>query len=165
MTWRHLVSCFWLIVPALALDAVYAGSLPPPLSAEEMGRDIPLALSVPENVLRAAVVLLPLMMPLEARSPRQRAGLALHALGLAAYAASWAALILAPRSAWSTSFAGLLAPAYTPALWLTGIALVGERTYFERVPYRPWMYVVVSLAFVAFHVAHTALVVLRAGGT
>jgi hypothetical protein len=54
------------------------------------------------------------------------------------YFASWLLLIVRPDAAWSRSAAGLLAPAYTPLIWLAGIALVGGS----------WPYELPSLRFV-----------------
>ena len=49
----------------------------------------------------------------------------MYALGVLVYFASWLPLIYASDAAWSKSAAGLLAPAYTPLICLTGIALIG----------------------------------------
>jgi hypothetical protein len=63
------------------------------------------------------------------------------------YFASWLPLIYARETAWSKSAAGLLAPAYTPLIWLAGIALVGGS----------WPYALASLLFVGLHVYHHIL--------
>lgn len=46
----------------------------------------------------------------------------MYALGVLVYSASWLPLIYASDAAWSNGAAGLLAPAYTLLIWLTGIA-------------------------------------------
>jgi hypothetical protein len=58
-----------------------------------------------------------------------------------------------PLSPWSQSPLGFLAPAFTPALWLAGIASIGRTLYFGDF-YRPWMFLALSLVFLAFHNAH-----------
>ena len=71
----------------------------------------------------------------------------MYALGVLVYFASWLPLIYSSAAAWSKSAAGLLAPAYTPLIWLAGIALVGGS--------RP--YALASLLFVGLHVYHNIL--------
>lgn len=154
----YLRNCFWLIVPVLVFDLAFAARLPAAFQMENFWRDIPWVIGVPENIFRTIVLMLPLLMPLGIASARQRAGLALYLAGMAAYFAAWAALIISPASAWSTSIAGQLAPAYTPALWLAGVGLIGERLFVPRLPYRPWVYLAASAAFLAFHVTHAAVV-------
>ena len=54
-----------------------------------------------------------------------------------------------------------MAPAYTPLLWLAGIAMMCDVLYVRRIPYRWWYYLAGSLAFLSFHVAHTFLILTR----
>ncbi len=74
-------------------------------------------------------------------------GLVVYCLGMLVYFASWLPLIFLPESNWSESAAGLLAPAYTPLIWLSGIALVGGS----------WPYAGLSMLFVVVHVYHNIL--------
>ena len=101
----------------------------------------------PKQALRVAVFLWPLLLPLRWRDQQSRAGLAVYALGLLIYCAAWLPLIYLPEAAWSQSAAGLLAPAYTPLIWLAGIALIGGS----------WPYALLSLLFVGVHVYHNIL--------
>ena len=87
------------------------------------------------------------MLPLRWQAQQGRAGLALFLLGLLVYCAAWLPLLYLPETPWSRSSVGLLAPAYTPLLWLFGIALVGGS----------WPYALLSLLFVAVHVYHNVL--------
>lgn len=73
------------------------------------------------------------------------------------YTASWLALIALPQSAWANSTAGFLAPAYTPALWLLGLALLSQE-YSWGGTCRPWMYGTLSIFFLAAHISHAAIV-------
>ncbi len=94
-------------------------------------------------------------MPLELSTAAQRRGLLLFALGTLVYFGSWLAVMASPASSWSTSALGFIAPAYTPALWLLGLALIGRRLFWGQL-YRWWMYVVISALFLAAHITHTA---------
>ncbi len=154
----YLRNCFWLIVPVLLFDVLFTERLPAPFQMENFWRDIPQFVGAPENIFRTVVLILPLLMPLAVATARQRVGLALYLAGIAAYLAAWIALIAFPDSGWSASAAGQLAPAYTPALWLAGIGLIGDRLFLPRIPYRPWMYLAASALFLAFHVTHAAIV-------
>jgi hypothetical protein len=59
------------------------------------------------------------------------------------------------------SAGGFLAPAYTPALWLSGLGALPERWVFPAWPFRRWAYFVVAAAFLAFHNLHAAIVYTR----
>jgi hypothetical protein len=55
---------------------------------------------------------------------------------------------------------GFAAPAYTPLLWLLGIALLGRQLFWGKF-YRWWMYLALALSFLVTHTSHTALVYAR----
>jgi hypothetical protein len=84
-------------------------------------------------------------------------GVGLYGVGLAVYGASWLALVWWPNSAWSQGVLGFTAPAYTAIFWLLGIAFVGRQLYLN-IPYRWWVYVILSTLFTGVHVAHAVLV-------
>jgi hypothetical protein len=157
---KYLFNCGLLLLPLSVWNAALAGLLPPAFAAGEFWRDIPRALGVVEDALRWLIFILPFLMPLSVASPRQRAGLGLFIAGNLVYFASWLALIAAPDSLWSRSALGFLAPAYTPALWLAGLALLGRHLYWGRF-YRWWMYLALSGLFLAAHLAHGAIVYAR----
>ncbi len=161
-TWRsYLDNGFWLILPALVLNLFFAGALPAPFQIGAFWTDIPAFVGIPENVLRVGVFFLPLLFHLSLSSRANRLGLAVYLAGMALYGFAWLLMIVFPASAWSQSGVVLLAPAYTPLIWLTGIALMTDRLLVSPLVYRPWMYVALSAAFVLFHVSHTAIVVSR----
>lgn len=151
------MTCGWLVVPILLGNAAFLKYLPPAISDPKLWDAIPQPLAIAENVLRILVFAVPFLVPLQLSTRRQQAGLALYLLGALAYSASWLALIATPQSSWATSAAGFLAPAYTPALWLTGLALLGQEFSWGGA-YRPWMYATLSLLFVVAHISHAALV-------
>ena len=156
----YSLSCGLLLLPIFLGNLAFAPFLPSRLSMKEFWRDIPSSLGFLENALRAAVSILPFVMPLELKSVGQRRGLLVYGIGAAFYFCAWAAVILAPNSTWSAGPAGFLAPAYTPLIWLVGIAMLGQRLYWGRW-YRWWMFLVPTAGFVAAHVSHTWLVYAR----
>ena len=136
------LNCLWLLIPVLAWNAAFASRLAHP--AFEFDEAVPRWVLVLENVLRIAVMALPIVMPLRWDSPNNQIGIVVYLVGLVVYFASWIPLMVAPDSAWSNSLLGFLAPAYTPLLWLVGIGLIGGW----------WPYLVLALIFVGVHVAH-----------
>ena len=156
MLQQYVRNCFWLIVPVLLLNVLLTRKLPPIYQPEMFSRGLPGWISIGEHTFRAAVFLLPLLMPLDFASLIQRAAGLLYLAGLLLYAASWCAQIWVPASHWSLSRMGFMAPAYTPLAWLGGIGLVGNSFYFG-LPFRPWIYPGLSGAFLVFHNLHAWL--------
>lgn len=157
---RYAKNVGWLLVPVIVWNAVLASRLPDFYLPAVFHADIPAALSIAENLLRVLVFALPFLAPFELVERAQTYGLALFAVGLAIYFAGWLPLIADPRSAWSRSAVGLIAPAYTPAVWLAGLVLLVRRLHWAS-PYRRWHYAVVVGAFVTAHVGHALLVFAR----
>jgi len=157
----YLCNCFWLLVPILAFNVLLMRRLPPAYQMNIFWKDIPKAIGVPENLLRALIMILPIFMRLQFSTSHQKLGLGLYLTGSLGYFASWTALIAAPWSSWSVSAIGFLAPAYTPIVWLAGIGLIGDVFQFSSVPYRPWIYWGLSGLFLAFHTVHAFLVYSR----
>lgn len=158
----YLLTCGLLTIPILAWNLAFTSYLPPPLTPSEFWRDIPRGIVFGENVFRSLVSVLPFFMPLREDPRRRRQGMAWFGIGVGLYFTSWLLLMLLPRSRWSTSAAGLLAPAYTPIVWLGALGMLGPRLVFA-VYWRPWLYWLLALAFLSFHLAHGALVVGRSG--
>jgi len=156
----YLLNCFLLLIPILIWNVALASKLPESYQNNIFKRDIPSVVTIGENFFRLLVMILPLLMPLSLASRSKKTGLYVFIIGTLIYFLSWAILIAFPQSAWSTSVAGFLAPAYTPFIWLVGIGLIGERLYFES-PYRSWVYIALSIVFLSFHVAHATLAYLR----
>jgi hypothetical protein len=157
---RYLKNVGWLLVPVFVWNAALSSRLPPAFSPAVFWRDIPAFLSATENWLRVVLFALPFFAPFELSARPQRVGLALDGVGMAVYFASWFPLIAAPDSSWSHSAVGFLAPAYTPLLWLLGLALLMQRLFW-RSPYRWWHYLALSLGFLGAHVRHVAIVFSR----
>jgi hypothetical protein len=149
-----------LLLPIMAWNVIFFSKLPGVYSTEIFDKDIPAFLSNGENIFRVFVFTLPLLMPIKIETQTQKLGLWLYIAGTAIYFLSWLAQIYFPQSAWSLSAFGFLAPAYTPLIWLTGIGLIGNSLYFSS-PYKPWMYIVVSVIFIGFHLSHAMTVYSR----
>ena len=157
---RYVLSCGLLLLPIFVWNLAFTRFLPSPWGTSEFWRDIPGPLAYQENVFRLIVSLVPFLMPLEMTSAIQRRGLVVTGVGVVLYFCAWAAIMLAPHSPWASSSLGFLAPAYTPLIWLVGLALLGQRLFWGRF-YRWWMFLVPAGAFITAHVRHTALVYAR----
>jgi len=150
----YFYNCFWLLVPILAFNLLFTHQLPAAYQMDVFWKDIPKSISIPENLLRTLVMILPFFMKLRIATKSQRLGLVIYLTGMLIYFASWTVLIISPQSAWSTSIFGFLAPAYTPIVWLIGIGLIGDELRLPRIFCKPWMYWAVSASFLLFHNLH-----------
>jgi len=157
---RYSASCGLLLLPAIVWNVAFASFLPPAFQPAEFWRNIPNVLAFSENTLRVAVFVLPFCMPLRLNTQRERTGILVFAAGSVLYFASWLALIAFPASSWATSAVGFLAPAYTPIVWLFGLALLGGRLFWGHI-YRWWVYLVLALLFDLSHVSHAFIVYSR----
>jgi hypothetical protein len=153
-----LGNCFLLVVPILVLNLAATDRLPAAMYGRDaFWRQIPPVIAYGENLLRFVVIALPAFMALRWRP----VGVAVYAAGLVLYIAGWVALIAWPGSVWSTSAAGLLAPAYTPIVWIVGIGLI-SRPRLGSLSLPGWLYPAVGALFTAFHLTHAAIVYHRA---
>jgi hypothetical protein len=150
----------WLLVPVFLWNAFLTARLPHSYLPDVFNSNIPAALSTTESALRFLVCSLPFFAPFELAAKMQKRGIVIYGVGLALYFISWLALIAAPNSAWSQSAIGFLAPAYTPIVWLLGLALMMQRLHWQS-PYRWWLYLILSMAFLSAHISHASLVFTR----
>lgn len=157
---QYVASCIWLIVPIMLFNVVLVRRLPRAYQADIFDRDIPGWVRIGESIARTIVFALPLIMPLKIGTFSQRAGVALYLIGTVLYCLSWGVQISYPRSLWCQSGWGFMAPAYTPLMWLVGIGLIGS-TLFLPIGYSPWIYILLSAAFLAFHNIHAWIVYKR----
>lgn len=146
---------FLLTLPVLIWDIAVAPMLPMPFQPAFF-TDVPPVLLYTENILRAVVLLLALLMPFSFTTRRQMAGVVLYIAGLLVYMGSWLVLIFG-RPEWSGKVFVFLAPAYTPSVWLSGIGMMGESFYFSM-PFRRWFFIAASLLFLVFHNLHTFII-------
>lgn len=157
---RFATSCGLLLIPAIAWNVALVDQLPPAFARAVFWYDIPSSLAAIENVARTFVFALPFFMPLEVTAPIQRRGLLLFTPGTLICFASWLALMIWQSSAWSVSAVGLMEPAYTPLLWILGVAMMGRRLFWGN-GYRWWFYLPVAALFLGAHIWHTAIVYAR----
>jgi uncharacterized membrane protein len=157
---NYLVNCLLLLLPIMAWNLIFASQLPWAYSEEVFSKNIPFFITSGENIFRLIVFILPVLMPLKIETQNQKVGLWLYIIGTAIYFLSWLAQMYFPQSVWSLSAWGFLAPAYTPLIWLVGIGLIGGTLYFSS-PYQSWMYIVLSIIFIGFHLSHAMTVYSR----
>jgi hypothetical protein len=160
---EFLRNCFWFVVPVLVFNLVFTSDLPRAYQMDVFWKEIPRGIGVCENVLRAVVLFLPALMPIARTGARLRtAGFALYGVGLVLYFSSWIALMVHPQGGWSTSAIGFTAPAWTPLLWLLGIAMLADGRLFVPLRwFRRWMFVSACVLFVFVHTLHAGLVFTR----
>ncbi len=156
----YLLNCLLLLLPIMVWNLIFASKLPRAYSDGVFSKDIPSFIANGENIFRSIVFILPILMPIKIESQSQKLGMWLYIIGTVIYFGSWLLQIYFPQSAWSLSVFGFLAPAFTPLIWLIGIGLIGRTLYFSS-PYRSWMYVILSIIFLGFHLSHALIVYLR----
>lgn len=143
---KYLLNCFLLTLPVMLWNILLTDKLPAVYQPDVFWHNIPDWIAYGENISRGLVFLMAFLIPLPTRKLHQKTGFWLYLAGLALYFTSWILLIEHPNTQWSKSLWGFMAPAYTPLLWLMGIALLGER----------WTryYIIISVLFVVFHCWH-----------
>jgi hypothetical protein len=154
---RYSMSCGLLMLPIALWNIALFDQLPPTFAKPVFWHEIPLPLATVEKTFQIIVFTLPFTMPLELDSSIQRRGVFVFTIGTLIYFTSWLALIFWPTSAWAISRLGFMAPAYTPAIWLFGLSLMGQRLFWSC-NYRWWYFLLISGIFLAAHNTHTALV-------
>lgn len=157
---NYVLNCALLLFPIMAWNIAFASKLPRLYSPDMFEKNIPMLITIGENLFRLLVFILPILMPLRIETQSQKVGLWLYLAGTAVYFISWLVQMYFPQSAWSLSAVGSLAPAYTPLIWLVGIGLIGSTFYFSS-PYRAWIYIVLSVVFTSFHISHAWIVYAR----
>ncbi len=159
---KYLQNCFLLTLPVMVWNVLLTDHLPEPFQPH-VWDDIPAVLGSAEQASRVIMLLFTVIMPLRIHSSVQKMGVFVYLTGVVVYFASWSALILFPDARWSTSIFGFMAPAYTPLLWLIGIALIGTNFYFGF-RYARWLFMVASLVFLVAHNLHAWLIYQRIYG-
>ena len=152
----YLANCFWLLIPIFVWNLVFYRSLPAIYTSESAWGGISPWIVYGEHVLRALVFLIPLLMVFELGTGIQKAGLAVYVVGLLVYFASWVMQMWFPDSGWDRSAVWFSATAWTPLIWLTGIAMIGQRSFLP-ISQISWIYMGLAVAFVSVHTAHSVL--------
>ncbi len=154
-----MANAFILVIPILVWNGLFYSKLPEPFNTETFDAVVPRLILWGENTSRIILFALTLCIRFNLTTAMGKQGIMVYLLGIIIYFLSWLPLIYAPYSAWSNSSIGFCAPAYTPVLWLIGIALMAE-SYCFSFTYRRWHFVVWVMLFTLFHIAHT-LIALR----
>jgi len=156
MKLKYLQNSFLLMLPVLLWNFLLTNNLPAVYLGSSWN-NIPSFIFIGENIFRTIIlVILPIFMMFSLSTKKQRIGLGFYLVGIVVYFLSWIIVMLYPESLWSMSLVGYSAPAYTPILWLIGIGLMSDLFYF-RIPYKSWVYILLSVAFIAFHFSHALL--------
>lgn len=148
------------IVPILVWNTLLTSRLPPAFDPKSFNSGIPTVIIIGENLCRAVIFVLPLLLKTNISTSIGKAGLVIFICGALLYFSSWLLLIWIPDSAFSKSILGFTAPAYTPLVWLIGLSLMMESYYFAF-PYSKWHYILPSIVFSFFHVRHTVYIYKR----
>jgi hypothetical protein len=157
---NYLLNCMLLLLPIMTWNIIFSCKLPKLYSPEIFSKNIPPFIVTGENFFRLIIFIAPILMPIRLETSGQKIGLLFYVAGTTIYFISWLIQIYFPYSTWSLSVWGFLAPAYTPLIWLIGIGLIGDTLYFS-LPYRSWMYIVMSVIFLGFHLFHALTVYMR----
>ena len=131
---------FWLILPAIVWNVVFASRLTAPGFTDDSA--VPQAILWSETVLRILLFAGPVLLAM--KLPLSTPWLTVLVAGYALYFASWLPHLLAPGGPLAQHPAIILGPAITPLIWLLAIAALTE----SRV------YAAASVAFIVVHVAH-----------
>lgn len=132
------------LLPLLMLNVVLVSRLP---SAYADDSQVPGWLLAVETTLRVLVFGLPLLIRLALANAVNRVGLVLFVGGAVAYVASWVTAISVAGAPESLPPVVALAPYWLAAVFLAGIALMGEA----------WWYLVPVAAFGVVHTWHGVL--------
>jgi hypothetical protein len=141
----QMLNCFILIVPVLLWNAIFTSKLPAGYVSDE---GVPQVILILEHVFRIPAFLYPILLPLQMKDWHGKAGMVIYVVGVVVYFASWIMQLYFQETRWSTSALGILAPAYTPLIWMLGIGLIGHS----------WFYVLISVLFSFIHVLHNVQV-------
>ncbi len=151
---------YMAIFPILVWNISLTSKLPDAFHPESFNSDIPLTILIGENIFRTAIFLMPILFRLNMASSTNLKGVVAYLLGVVLYFSSWLALVYAPDSTWSNSLLGFAAPSYTPLIWLIGLSMM-VNSYYLKIAYSKWHFILPSIAFSIFHVSHTVYVFSR----
>lgn len=155
---KVLTNGYIAIFPILVWNILLTAKLPLAYDPKSFDSSIPLTIIIGEHTFRSIIFTMPLFFKLKTIRPfLEQKGLIVFNFGVALYFSSWLILIYSPDSCWSHSLLGFASPAYTPIIWLVGLGLMVDSYYF-KVEYSKWHFILPSIAFSIFHVSHTVYV-------
>lgn len=156
--WHYLQNCFVLLIPILIWNLIFFRKLPEALKESKPQPPVSKIFDIAETLFRIIVFSMTLFMKLELATLLQKAGLLLYVFGVLLYFISWVPLIGNRSNRWCDSYIGLLAPSFTPVIWLFGIGLIGN-TSFIAIEHISWIFILLSILFIISHVIHTFYVI------
>jgi len=135
---NYLLNCFLLIIPILVWNIIFA----PKLKQEgfKNNANVSALILYAEHALRFFVFLFPVFIPLSFENK----GFTIYLIGTIIYFLSWLPLIYFQEKKWTTNVFVVLAPFFTPLIWLVGIGIIGNSIGF----------IVVSILFILVHILH-----------
>ncbi len=151
---------FILLIPISVWNIIFSSKLPPAFDLKNFNSNIPPLILIGENLFRTIIFVIPLFMKINIHKTAAKRGLVVYIAGSVIYYLSWLVLMYAPNSMWSNNILGFAAPAYTPIIWLAGISLMTDSYYF-KIKYNKWHFIIPSIAFSIFHITHTILIYMR----
>ncbi len=154
---NYLINCFLLIFPVILWNYFFFEDLPNPYQEAFFWKDIPAYISVPENILRIPLFVLPYLMKIQADEKK----LVFYFITLTLYMASWCMQIYFPESAWSESVIGFTAPAFSALFIILSIGFIGKQAVFEKFPRMDLVYFSIGIPFIIFHTWHAYLIYSR----
>ena len=157
---KKIFNAYIPLFPILIWNLILTSKLPEAFNPNYFNSNIPLLLLIGENIFRSIIFFLPIVCILNFKSSNGKKGLFIYIGGTILYFLSWLALIFFPNSSWSTNIIGFTAPAYTPIIFLMGIALMINSYYF-KIKYKKWHYILPTILFSIFHIIHTIYVYFR----
>ncbi len=157
---KIITNGYILMIPILLWNIIFTSKLPSCYSPDTFNNNIPSSILICENIFRIIVFIFPLFLSFNFATEIGKKGLIIYCIGCLLYFSSWLILIYLPNSMWSKSIFGFAAPAYTPIIWLIGIAFLLDNYYFN-LKYNAWHLIIPSIGFSFFHILHTITVYLR----
>ena len=133
-----LANAFLFLFPVLLWNIAFTRALPPQISAGEA----PGWLLGAETAMRIAVFIYPVFLAVNIHQPAFKAGLAMYGVGLLFYFGSWLLLMFASPELLEQWPLMLYGPAFTPIIWLAGIAMMAQSS----------PYFALSSVFIILHV-------------
>jgi len=154
---KIMTNGYLLIIPIIIWNMAFFSYLPPPFKPENFNSDIPLWITVGENLFRAVLFIFPVFFKINIKTSLKNKGLITYLSGVVLYFSSWLAIIFSPASAWSSSILGFSAPAYTPIIWILGLSMMVDSYYF-KFTYSKWHFLLPSMSLLVFHISHVIYV-------
>jgi hypothetical protein len=142
---KILTNGFLLLIPIFVWNLLFYAKLP--LAGYTNDEPVARWLIVAETILRIVVFTFPLLLTMRLETPMNKLGLFLYLFGCLIYFSAWLVEIYAPETAVADHPFIILAPYYTPLIFMCGIGLMGSSM----------LYLVFAAIFTGVHTCHGVL--------